>query len=289
MFIRTLRATCVSLFVIGAAQAQARDRYLHRPTLTGPAGAVWAMVLGVCLVGAPSGASAQTAEEIIAANIAASGGREAIARIENVTSTGRVTVESPIFGQFAGTLEVVRVPGRGYYESVELGPIAQQKGWDGARAWERGPAGLRMLDGHELSTIVEQSFINPLVAALAIEPAGLRIERLDDSDVNGRPHYVLAISSDGRPRSTVYVDRETGLLTRGTIAMTVPNVGDAPAVLDLGGYEAVDGVALPTTVTITMEGISTTTLVLERTEANTEVDASIFAVPGDVGQPETGN
>jgi len=145
-------------------------------------GAVTLMALGACLFGAPSGAHAQTAEEIIAANIAASGGAEAIARIKNFRNTGSVTVESPLFGKLEGTLEAVRVPGRGYYEHVVLGPIQQSKGWDGTRGWEQNPTGLRMLEGVELASLKAQSFVNPFVALRTLAPAGLRIERLADAE-----------------------------------------------------------------------------------------------------------
>src|SRR5690606_22535751 len=165
----------------------------------------------------PGAATAQTVDEIVSANIAATGGEEAIARIENFTSTGRVTVESPFFGKLEGTLEAVRVPGRGYFESVELGPISQQKGWDGEHSWEQGPNGLRMLEGYEHATLEMQSFPDTFVALRQLEPAGLRIERTADADVNGRPHYALDISSDGAPRSTVYLDQDTGLVSRSTL------------------------------------------------------------------------
>jgi hypothetical protein len=56
---------------------------------------------------------------MIVAYITASGGEAAIARIENFTSKGRVTVESPFFGTLEGTLESIHVPGRRYYEHVE--------------------------------------------------------------------------------------------------------------------------------------------------------------------------
>ena len=93
------------------------------------------LMILACVLGAPSVARAQTAEEIVAANIKASGGEQAIARIGNFTSKGRVTVESPLFGRLEGTLDAVRVPGHGYYEHVVLGPIEQTKGWDGTRGW----------------------------------------------------------------------------------------------------------------------------------------------------------
>ena len=77
------------------------------------------LMILACVIAAPSVARGQTAEEIVAANITASGGEAAIARIENFTSKGRVTVESPFFGTLEGTLESIHVPGRRYYEHVE--------------------------------------------------------------------------------------------------------------------------------------------------------------------------
>jgi hypothetical protein len=241
--------------------------------------AVRMMLVGACLLGAPSGARAQTAEKIIAANIAASGGEEAIARIKNFRNSGRVTVESPLFGKLEGTLEAVRVPGRGYYEHVVLGPIQQNKGWDGTLGWEQSPTGVRTLNGVELASLATQSFVNPFVALRTLAPAGLTIERLQDAEVRGRPHYVLAIRTAGGPTSTMYIDRETNLLTRNSAMVAIPNLGEAPAVTDVGDYEVVAGVSMPTTVTITVGEISTTRLTLEGTVVNTAVDATIFAAP----------
>jgi hypothetical protein len=238
------------------------------------------MVLTACLFGAPSGVCAQTAEEIVATNIAASGGAEAIARIKNFRNAGPVTVESPLFGKLEGTIEAVRVPGHGYYEHVVLGPIQQSKGWDGSRGWEQGPTGLRMLEGVELASIKTQSFVNPFVALRTLAPAGLRVERLADGEVHARPQYVLAVKTADGPTSTMYIDRQTNLLTRNSVTVTVPNVGERPVVTDVGDYEAVAGVKMPTTVTIAVEGISTTRLTLKDTVVNTAVDPTIFAAPG---------
>jgi hypothetical protein len=237
------------------------------------------MLLVACLLGAPSGARAQTAEEIIAANVAASGGEEVIARIKNFRNTGRLTIESPLFGKLEGTLEAVRVPGHGYYEHVVLGPIVQSKGWDGTRGWEQSPTGLRALRVGELASLATQSFINPLIALRTIAPEGLRIERLADAEVRGRPHYVLAVTTADSPTSTMYIDRETNLLTRNSVMVAVPNLGEAAALTDVGDYEVVAGVKMPTTVTIAVEGISTTRLTLTSTVVNTAVDATIFAAP----------
>lgn len=235
------------------------------------------LMMLACLLVAPSVARGQTAEEIVAANITASGGEAAIARVQNFTTKGRVTVESPFFGKLEGTLEAVRVPGRGYYEHAVLGPIEQTRGWDGSRGWEQGPNGSRTLEGFELDVMKVQSFVNPFIAQRTLAPAGLRIERLDDAQVGGRPHYVLIVKTAAGPSATMFIDRETKLLTRSTMTLSIPNVGEASIVTDVGGYRPVAGVLMSTTMTQVAEGISTTSVTLDDTSVNTAVDAKIFA------------
>jgi hypothetical protein len=236
-----------------------------------------ALMMLACVLGAPAVARGQTAEEIVAANIAASGGEQAIARIDNFTSKGRITVESSFFGTLEGTIEAVRVPGRGYYEHVVLGPIEQTKGWDGARGWELGPNGLRTLEGFEIDLMKVQSFVNPFIAQRTLAPAGLRIERLDDAQVDGRPQYVLVAKTSDGPSATMFIDRETTLLTRITMTVSIPNAGEVSIVTDVGGYKPVAGVMMSTTMTQVAEGIATTNLTFDDTSVNTAVDAKIFA------------
>ena len=235
------------------------------------------LMMLACVLGAPSVARGQTAEEIVAANIKASGGETAVARVQNFTSKGRVTVESPFFGKLEGTLEMVRVPGRGYYERVVLGPIEQTKGWDGTRGWELGPNGPRTLEGFEIDVMKVQSFVNPFIAQRTLAPPGLRIERLDDAQVGGRPHYVLLVKTANGPAATMFIDRETKLVTHSTMTVSIPNVGEVSIVTDVGGYKTVAGVMMSTTMTQVVEGISTTNVTLDETSVNTTVDAKIFA------------
>lgn len=235
------------------------------------------LLMLACVLGATSVARGQTADEIVAAHIKASGGEQAIARIENFTSKGRITVESPFFGKLEGTLEAIRVPGRGYYERVALGPIEQTKGWDGTRGWEKGPNGLRALEGFELDVVKVTSFVNPLIAVRALAPAGLRFERLDDALVGGRPQYVLVVRTADLPPATVFLDRDTKLLTRTAMTVSIPNVGEVTIVTDVAGYKSAAGVMMSTTMTQVAEGISTTNVTIDDTSVNTAVDATIFA------------
>jgi hypothetical protein len=61
--------------------------------------------------------------------------------------------------------------------------------------------------------------------------------------------------------------------------MSLPNVGDVPVVVDLGDYQAFEDVMMPTSMTIAVEGISTTNVMLDSTVVNTTVDESIFTAP----------
>src|SRR5690606_5363100 len=106
--------------------------------------------------------AAQSANDIVADSIAATGGERRIARIDSVTRSGKLSLESPFLGNLKGTFEVVQLPGRAYLETVDLGAISQRKGWDGVRAWEEGPNGLRLLEGAEAAALELQSFVSPL-------------------------------------------------------------------------------------------------------------------------------
>jgi hypothetical protein len=236
-------------------------------------------MLAALLLAAPSAGFGQTADEIVNANIHASGGEASIARIQNFTSKGRVTIESPLFGKLEGTLEFVAVPGRGYYERAVLGPIEQIKGWDGTNGWEQGPNGFRTLEGFELDVMKVQSFVNPFVAQRILAPAGLRYERLDDAQVGGRPHYVLTVRTATGPTATMFIDRETKLVTRSRMTVSIPNVGETTIVTDVGHYKPVAGVMLATTMAQVAEGLATTNVLLDDRAVNTPVDAKIFAAP----------
>src|SRR5690606_16744038 len=200
-------------------------------------------------------------------------------RIESFTSTGQVVIESPLFGRLEGTVEIIGMPGAGYFEAVDLGVVEQRKGWDGAQAWEQGPNGLRMLEGQEAAALPIQSHIAPLYALRQLAPAGLYIERLDDAELDGRAHFVLRVSGGDSPPAHLYLDRETSLLSRSMSVTSIPGLGEANVVTDFADYEPVGGVMLATTVTVDVEGISTTRIVLDGTVVNANVDAAVFAVP----------
>jgi hypothetical protein len=158
-----------------------------------------------------------------------------------------------------------------------LGAIEQTKGWDGTSGWELGPSGPRTLEGFELDVMKVQSFVNPFIAQRTLAPAGLRIERLDDAQVGGKPQHVLIVKTDGGPSATMFIDRETQLLTRSTMTVSIPNVGEVSIVTDVGGYKPVGGVMLSTTMMQVVEGISTTNVRVDETSVNTTVDAKLFS------------
>jgi hypothetical protein len=75
----------------------------------------------------------------------------------------------------------------------------------------------------------------------------------------------------------MFIDRETKLVTRTTMTVSIPNVGEASFVTDVGGYKADGGVMMSTTMMQVAEGISTTNVTVDNTSVNTAVDAKIFA------------
>src|SRR5690606_34009221 len=76
-------------------------------------------------------------------------------------------------------------------------------------------------------------------------------------------------------------DRETGLLSRTETTTAIPGLGEAKTVVDVGDYVAYRRVLIPSTLRIEVEGISTTQVTFDRTDVDTAVDESIFAMPDE--------
>src|SRR5690606_32642350 len=129
--------------------------------------------------------------------------------------------------------------------------------------------------------LAQQSFVAPRVGMRQLARGELLLARRDDAEERGRPHYAIAVTSEGSAPSTLYIDRETGLLSRTETTTAIPGLGEAKTVVDVGDYVAYRRVLIPSTLRIEVEGISTTQVTFDRTDVDTAVDESIFAMPDE--------
>ena len=112
----------------------------------------WQLVtsfLGATLtVAIASTAGAQTVEEVIAKNIKAQGGREALLGLKSVERKGSVSVDGS-FGQLEGSVEEAVIPWKKARRALDLAVFVQKDGYNGKTAWRENMEGVKDLEGEE--------------------------------------------------------------------------------------------------------------------------------------------
>ena len=216
-------------------------------------------------------------EDLIALYAEALGGEEAIRTVTVLDREGDLVVESAFAGLSKGRFEMTVVPGERVYRASDFGPFSTTTVWDGKAGWEKGPAGLRTLEGEELRQL--QLEAHPFFFAGIGWPEGVGVERLPDREADGNEHYVVEIEAEAGSPITLYLDKETHLLRHAFHTVYVESLGETEVVTDFFDYRAHSGVQLPDVVGLAIEGVFSSEVTFDRTTIGGEVDPSRFAMP----------
>jgi uncharacterized membrane protein len=222
-----------------------------------------------------SSATAQTVEEVIAKDIKAQGGREALMGIKALERKATVSVDGT-FGQLEGTVEEVSIPWKKARRSLDLGVFVQKDAWNGKVAWRDGMMGITEIEGEEANQIKQSVELNPF---LVIGERGTKAEKLDDETVDGVAYYVIQLTPKDRPVVKFFVDKQSDLIKRMTATQNNPQFGKVDVVVETLSYEQFGPIKLPTKTKVNVgEALSIETTFTE-TKVNGEVDESIFDMP----------
>lgn len=221
-------------------------------------------------------AAAQTADEIVELNIKAIGGPDAIKALKNVSRKGTVTLDG-MMGYAEGTTEQVIIYGKKAYLSWESDIFTQKWGYNGAEAWSDDMTqGLRKIEGTDAEYIIGQS--------AKLDSTGEEsLKKLDDETVDEAEQYVLqGVNDAGGSAAKIYIDKKTCLLTQLVVTQDSPEFGGEVAiVLGYSDYEEHGGVKLAKTETVNLgDGMIEVTMTYNDTKVNSDVDESIFEMPG---------
>ena len=237
--------------------------------------------LGLALVAVlASHASAQTAEEVIAKNIKAQGGRDALMNLKALERKGTVSVDGS-FGQMEGTVEEVLIPWKKARRSLDLTVFVQKDGWNGKVAWREGMAGVQEIEGEEASQIKQVVELNPL---LMIGERGTKAEKLEDQTINDVACYVIQLSPKDRPAVKLFIDQKSDLIRRMTLTQNNPQFGEVEVVSEPSAYEKFGPVTLATKNKVALGDALKIETTFTETKINGQVDESIFDVPKDAGK-----
>jgi len=246
----------------------------------------WGLLLPGLLLGgtlAPPKAMAQAPEALPAArglvdrHIAASGGREAIARIRSVHDIG--TLELPAVGISATAESHTVVPKQTVTRATIPGIGEITAGTDGTVGWSVNPLqGPRVLVDRELAQVIESA---DLQANLLFPEASFR-ELTTEARVDfaGEAAYrVRMVRRDSGRESWRYFSVGTGLLI-GSEMTTVSDLGEVRTTLAYRDFRPLDGVLFPMRIETTAGSNRMVLTVREKTL--NRVSDTVFSVPETV-------
>ena len=237
------------------------------------------LVLTLAVLMGAGAARAQSLDEIVEAAIAASGGREAIGRIESVRRTGPFTMDTEL-GPLGGEMEAVIIPNQKVYQSLRSDLFTQTSAWDGTVAWQSDDfTGTVELSGTDAANLRNQSVLEWYQGFENPAFDDVQYRKGDDQQVGGRDHFVIELSAGGIPYR-YFIDKETYLATQILLEMAIPDVGGMIEIrVRLSEYETFEGVKMPTRQLLSIPGLFELDTTFSETVINGPVDEAIFAKP----------
>jgi hypothetical protein len=246
-----------------------------------------AVLLGVLLsAGAP--AMAQSADELVAQNLAARGGAAALDAIESVKFDGMVIFP----GDFQLTYEEVRTKAGDVRVDMALQGLTLVQGWDGKTGWRINPFegrkdAERMSDDEARSMADTGSIRGPLQKAAM---QGSTVTYLGREDFDGTNTYKLKVTEKDGDEFVYLLDPDTMLEVK---MVETRKIRGAPQVFEyeFGDYEKIAGVYFPMSVEswLAGQGNNRQRTIIASGTANVPAPASLFAQPASPATAPKGN
>jgi len=229
-------------------------------------------------------ALAQTADELVAKNLAARGGAEKLAALQALRLNGKIRFP----GDFELSYQETRA--RGPSDRVRLDMAVQgltiKQAYDGSIGWRVNPFEGRR-DAERMSADEARSLADSAVldgALLGARKAGDKIAYIGREDFDGTNAYKLKVTQADGDEFVYLLDPDTML----EIKMTeTRRLRGSPVITEyeLGDYEQVGGIYFPMSIESWGQGSPNqrSRISIASAEANPQVSPDLFAEPGSAG------
>ncbi len=221
---------------------------------------------------------APTIDELVAKNIEAKGGGDALRALKSVRLTGKVLVSQ---GQIEFRyVQTKKRPGEIRSEATLQGMTAIQA-YDGKEGWRVSPFQGRK-DPEKMSTDDAKSLIEDAEIEGPLfdwKAKGSTVDYLGTEDVEGTLAYKLKIVRKNGDVNFVYLDPDHFLEIR-ILTQRIEHGAQVEVETDLSDYEKVGGVFIPFSEEAGSKGSSDKQkTIIEKGEANVAVDDALFHFP----------
>ena len=221
---------------------------------------------------------AQTADELVAKNLAARGGAEKLRAIRTMLVTGTIS-----FGKESSPITVkMRRPNQ-IREEFKMQETEIVRAYDGSAGWQSQKSGdqskVEALSGGEADNIREEAENAIGGALLDCAKKGSKVEALGKDTWREKPVYKLKITTHLGTTITQYLDAASYLEVYEEIERTVD--GKVTTIVEeVSDYREAGGVKFAHRfVSGTKEEPHATTLQVEKMEVDVPIEASVFAMP----------
>ena len=219
-----------------------------------------------------------TVDALVAKNIEAKGGIDALRAVQSIRFTGKMLVNQ-------GQLELAYTqtkerPGRIRAEATLQGMTLVQA-YDGTDGWKISPFGGRKdpekMSADDAKSLVEDAEIDGLLVDW--EAKGSTVEYLGPEDVDGTLAHKLKVVRKNGDVSYVYLDPDAFLEIR-ILTQRIEQGAQVEVEIDVGDYEKIAGVFFPFSLDAGSKGSTDKQkIIIEKAEANVPVDDVVFKFP----------
>jgi hypothetical protein len=223
-------------------------------------------------------ATAPTLDELVAKNIEAKGGAQALHALQSLRRTGKLLVNE---GKIQlGYTQAKKRPLEVRTEATLQGMTAVQA-FDGKEGWKISPFQGRKdperMSADDVKSLMEDAEMDgPLVDW---KEKGSAIEYLGTEDVDGTQAYKVKVTRKNGDVNFVYLDPDHFLEIR-ILTQRVEQGALVEVETDLGDYEKINGVFVPTSIEAGSKGDpDKQKIVIDKAEGNVPVDDAIFHFP----------
>ena len=223
----------------------------------------------LCLIVAAP-AYAQTADEIIAKNLAAKGGEAKLRAVQSLRQTGTITLQ----GQTAQLMTVSKRPNLSRQDISIMGTTITMA-FDGTKAWMLNPmvgSDVVEMPAEQAEMIKDQADMDgPL---MDYKDKGSSVELIGVEDAAGRKAFHLRVTRKGLPPTDLFIDSQNYLDVKAVT--TVPGSGTMEVAF--GDYRSVDGLMVPFSVKSSAAGMLLSELKLDKVEFNVTIPPDTFKI-----------
>src|SRR6266568_6882780 len=219
-----------------------------------------------------------TVDELVAKNVAAKGGADALRALQSVRFTGKMLVNE---GQFQlAYVETKKRPGEVRSEASLQGMTAIQA-YDGEQGWKvsafQGRKDPEKMSADDTKSLLEDAEIDgPLVDWKAKQST---VDYLGTEDVDGTLAHKLKVMRKNGDVNFVYLDPDHFLEIR-ILTQRIKHGAQVEVETDLGDYENINGVFIPFSIETGRKGDpDKQKIVNDKAEGNVPVDDSVFRFP----------